>query len=101
MFLTRVDGDLKLPIKLQLGSQTSSGVEVKGVSGLLLSSGGEFETLQEDQQGSQAFHHVVSRSSVFHWSRCRGIRTYLELRGNSVSFFLAVESMGFHSRFNS
>lgn len=101
VFLTRVDGDLKLPIKLQLGSQTSSGVEVKGVSGLLLSSGGEFETLQEDQQGSQAFHHVVSRSSVFHWSRCRGIRTYLELRGNSVSFFLAAESMGFHSRFNS
>lgn len=36
--------------------------------------------------------------SVSHWSRCRGIRTYLELRGNSVSFFFAAESVGFHSR---
>ena len=39
-------------------------------------------------------------SSVFHWSRSRGIRTYLELRGNLVSFFLAAESVGFHLRFN-
>ena len=37
-------------------------------------------------------------SLVFHWSRRRGIRTYLELRGNSVFFFVAAESVGFHSR---
>ena len=37
-------------------------------------------------------------SSVFHWSRSRGIRTYLELRGNSVSFFLSAESVELHSR---
>ena len=35
---------------------------------------------------------------MFHWSRRRGIRTYLELRGNSVFFFVAAESVGFHSR---
>ena len=37
---------------------------------------------------------------MFHWSPCREFRTYLELRGNSVSFFFAAESVGFHSRFN-
>ena len=29
----------------------------------------------------------------------RGIRTYLERRGNSASVFLAAGSVGFHSRF--
>ena len=70
---------------------------VKGVSGLLSCSCGEPGLLQEDQQGSQASHHVVRRSSVFNCSQCRGIRTYLELSGNSVSF-PAAGSAGFHSR---
>ena len=77
----------------------SSGA-VKGVSGLLSSSGGEFGLFQEDRQGRQASHSVVRGYSVFHWSRCRGIKTYLELSGNLVSFFLAAGSVGFHSRFN-
>ena len=72
---------------------------VKGVSGLLLSSSGDLGLFQEDQQGSQSSHHVRV-SLVFHWSQCRGIRTYLELRGNSVSFSLAAGSAGFCSRFN-
>ena len=71
---------------------------VKGVSGYLLSSSRESGLLQEDQQGSQASHHVVRGSSVFHWSRCRGIRTSLELSGNSVSFSPVAGSSGFHSR---
>ena len=73
---------------------------IKGVSDFLSSSGGESGLLQEDQQGSQASHHVVRGSSVMHWSRCTGIRTYLELRGNSVSFLLAAGTAGFQSRFN-
>ena len=28
------------------------------------------------------------------------IRTYLKLRGHSMSFFLEADSVGFHSRFN-
>ena len=71
---------------------------IKGVSGFLLSSGGESGLLQEDQQGSQASHHVVRGSSVFLWSCCRGLRTYLELSGNSVSFSPVAGSSGFHSR---
>ena len=107
VFCTSIDRDLGLPIKLQLVSRASSGGEAQSsaffsscqrVSGLLSSSGGEFGLLPEDQHGSQASHHVVRGSSVFHWSPCRGFRTYLELRGNSVSFFFAAESVGFHSR---
>ena len=50
-------------------------------------------------RGVRGHHHVVRGYSVFHWSRCRGIRNYFELRGNSVSLFLAAGSLGFHSRF--
>ena len=35
---------------------------------------------------------VVRGYSVFHWSRWRGIKTYLELSGSSASFFLATGS---------
>ena len=70
------------------------------MSGLWSSSGGEFGLLQEDRQGRQASHYVVRGYSVFHWSQCRGIRTYLEQRGDSASFFLAAGSTGFHLRFN-
>ena len=55
--------------------------------GLLSSSGWKFWLFQEDQQGSEALHPVVRVYLVFHWSPCRGIRTYMELRGNLVSFF--------------
>ena len=61
---------------------------VKEVSGFRSSSGGEFWLSQDDRQGGQASHPVVRRYLVFHWSQCRGIRTYLELRANSASFFL-------------
>ena len=92
VFLSGGDRDLGLPLKVQLGSQALSGVEhgtvlsfrvVKWVSGLLSHSGGKSGLFQEDQQGRQACYHVVRGYSVFHWSWRRGIRTYLELRGNS------------------
>ena len=108
-FLSSGDRDLRFPLKVQLGvrprlvsrhgTRLSSRV-VKGFSGLLLSSGRKSRFFQEDQQGCQASHHVVRGSSVMHWSRCTGIRTYLELRGNSVSFLLAAGTAGFQSRFN-
>ena len=109
VFLSSSDRDLRFPLKVQLGvrphlvsrhgTRLSSRV-VKGFSGLLLSSGRKSRFFQEDQQGCQASHHVVRGSSVMHWSRCTGIRTYLELRGNSVSFLLAAGTAGFQSRFN-
>ena len=67
---------------------------VQGVSGLLSSSDGEFGLFQEYQHGRQASHHVVKGYLGFHWSRCKGIRAYLELRGHSVSFFLEAGSAG-------
>ena len=36
----------------------------------------------------------------FLWSRCRGIRPYLTLRGNSLSFQLGARNAGFLSSFN-
>ena len=96
-FLSRINKGVRPRLVLEHGTLLSSQV-VKGVSGFLSSSGGESGLLQEDQQGSQASHHVVRGSSVFHWSRCRGIRTYLKLSGNSVSFFPVAGCSGFHSR---
>ena len=96
-FLSRFNKGVRPRLVLEHGTLLSSQV-VKGVSGFLSSSGGESGLLQEDQQGSQASHHVVRGSSVFHWSRCRGIRTYLKLSGNSVSFFPVAGCSGFHSR---
>ena len=110
-FLSGGDSDVGLPLKVQLGSQALSVVEawnlaffqsqiVKGVSGLLSSSGKELELFQEDQQVNQASYPVVRGSSVSHWSWFRGIRTYLELRGTLVPFLLAARATGFHSRFS-
>ena len=73
---------------------------VQGVSGLQSSSGGEFGLFLEDQNGRQASHPVVRGFLGFHCSWCRGIRTYLKLRGHSVSFVPEAGSAGFHSRFN-
>ena len=70
---------------LRYGIPLSSHV-VKGVSGLLLGSGGELGLFLEVQQGSQTSLHVVRGSSGFHLSQCRGIRPCPMLRGNSVSF---------------
>lgn len=77
LFLSSGDRDLRFPLKVQLGvrshlvsrhgTRLSSRV-VKGFSGLLSSSGGKSRLFQEDQQGCQAFHHVVRGSSVTHWS---------------------------------
>ena len=58
----------------------------QGVSGLWLSSGGEFGLILEDQHGRQTSHPVVSGYLGFHWSWCTGIRTNLELREHSVFF---------------
>ena len=87
--LSRFNKGVRPRLVLRHGILRSSRV-VKGVSGLQSCSGGEFGLFQEDRQGY----------SVFHWSRYRGIRTYLEQRGNSASFFLAAGSAGFHLRFN-
>jgi len=38
----------------------------------------------EVQQGSQTSFLVVRGNSGFHWSRCKGIWPYLELRESSV-----------------
>ena len=110
VFLSGGNRDLGLPIKVQLGSQASSGVEPWN-SAFLSSCQRRvrppvefrqgFGLFQEDRQGRQASHPFVRGYSVSHWSRCRAIRTYLELRGNSASFFLAAESARFHWRFNS
>lgn len=99
--------DLGLPVKVQLVCQGFIYVEawnslsslLSKVSGHLWSSGGESGLFQDYQQGSQASHHVVRGSLVPHWSWCRGIRTYLELRGNSGSSFSLQEHWrGFYSR---
>ena len=109
VFLSGGDSGLGLIIKVQQENQASPGVEAwdsafllscQGVSGLWSSSSGEFGLFQEHRQGRQATHLVVRGYSVFHWSKCSGIRTYLEQRGNSVSLLLAAGSPGFHWRFN-
>ena len=97
-FLSRFNKAVRPCLVLRHGTLRSSRV-VKGMSGLWSSSDGEFVLFQEDRQGQQASHPVVRVYSVFCRSRCRGIRTYLELRGNSESFFLAAGSVGFHWRF--
>ena len=109
VFLSGGDSGLGLIIKVQQENQASPGVEAwdsafllscQGVSGLWSSSGGEFGLFQEDRQGRKSSHPVMRGYSLFHWSQCRGIRTYLELSGNSASFFLVAGSTRFHSRFN-
>ena len=98
-FLSRFNTSVRPCLLLRHGTLLSSRV-VKEVSGFRSSSGGEFGLSQDDRQGGQASHPVVRGYLVFHWNQCKGIRTYLELRGNSESFFLAAGSAGFHSRFN-
>ena len=82
VFLSSGDRDLGLLIKVQLGSQASSGVEAWNFAFLSNCQRGvrppvEFRqgiwASSKDQQESQASRHVVSVSSVLHWSRCRGI----------------------------
>ena len=99
MEIPRLNKGVRPRLVLKHGTLHSSRI-VKGMSGLQSSSGGEFGVFQENRQGRQASHSVVSGYLVFRWSRCRGIRTYLELRGNSASFLLGAGSTGFHSRFN-
>ena len=109
VFLSSSDRDLGLFIKVQRGRQALSGVEAWN-SVFLSSCPRGVRAPVEFRQGIWAF----SRGSAgetglqscfegylgFHWSQCRGIWTYLELRGHSVSFFLEAGSMWFHSRFN-
>ena len=73
---------------------------VKWVSELLSSSDGKLVLFLEVQQGNQKSLHVVRGSSGFHLSQCRGIRPYLQVRGNKVSFLLATGIVGHLSSFN-
>ena len=52
---------------------------IKVVSGLLSSSGGELALFLEVQQGSQTSLCVVKGYSIFHSNRCRRISPYLDL----------------------
>ena len=63
-------------------------------------SGWEFVIFLEVQEGSQTSLCVVKGYSVFHSRQCTGIRSYLELRGNSVSFQLTAGTVGFLLSFN-
>ena len=74
-FLSRFNKGVRPRLVLRHGTLHFSRV-VKEGSGLWSSSDGEFVLFQEDRQGRQASHPVVRGYSVFHWSRCRGIRTY-------------------------
>ena len=76
-------------LMLQHGTPLSSRV-VKGVSGLLLSSGRELELFLEGQQGSQTSIRVAQANSAIHSSHCRGIRPYLELRLESVCVYIYI-----------
>ena len=98
-FLSRFNEGGRPCLVSRHGTLHSSRV-VQGVSGLQSSSGGEFGLFLEDQNGRQASHPVVRGFLGFHCSRCRGIRTYLKLRGHSVSFVPEAGSAGFYSRFN-
>ena len=98
-FLSRFNDGVRPRLVSRHGTLHSSRV-VQGFSGLRSSSIREFGLFLEDQRGRQASHPVVRGYFWFHRSRCRGIRTYLELRGHLVSFFFEAGSAGFHSRFN-
>ena len=78
---------------LRQGTLFSSRV-VKGVSGLLSSSGWELSLFIEVQQGIQTSVRIVRGYLGFHVSRCRGIKPYLELRQNLVSFRPAAGTKG-------
>ena len=105
-FISGGDRDLRLQLKVHLGSQASSGVEASNFAFCLSCQRGDRPPV-EFMRGIWAFsrgsggesHHVVRGYSVFHWSWCKGIRTYLELKGNSVTgeSQVAVGSLGFLS----
>lgn len=109
MVLSSCERDLGVPIECQYGNQALTRFEawdatllsrckravrppVEFRRGLVL-----FLKLQ---RGSQNSVHVARGSLGFHLSRCRGIRPFLELRGNSVSFRLVAGTSGFLSSFN-
>ena len=54
----------------------------------------------EVQHGSQSSFCVVRGNSGFHSSRCRGIRPYLKLRGNSVFFQIEAGTLTVSSSYN-
>ena len=84
-FLSSFNRGVRARLILRHGTPLSSRV-VKGFSGILLRLSGELGLFLEVQHGSETFLHVVRGNLGFHWSRCKGIWPYLELRGNSVSF---------------
>ena len=98
MFLSSCHRDLRAPNEFQKGTRLVlshgtplSSQVVKGLSGLLSSSGGELGLFLEVQQGSQTSLHVVRGSLMFHSRWCRRMRPFLELRGTRYHFDLRHE----------
>ena len=83
---------------LRSGTLISSGA-VKGVSGLLSSSGGEFGLFQDDQQGCQGTPSCCEGILGVPLEPMQGNQELFRAEGELVSFFLAAGSLGFHSRF--
>ena len=71
----------------------------KGVSGLLSSWGRDQGLFVEVPWGSQASLRVMSWSSGWHSSRCRGMRPYLDWMGTSGSFRTMAWPLEFLSSF--
>ena len=85
-FLSSFNRGVRPHLILRHGTMLSSGVG-KGVSGFLSCSVRELWLFLDKQQESQTFLRVVRGYSGFHSSPCRGIRPFLVLRGNLVSFW--------------
>ena len=95
MFLSSCDGYLRVPLELQQGSESSSHVEAWN-SAFHSSGQRGLRPPVELRWRIRDFSLVATResnlplccegNSGFHLSSCRGIRRYLNLIGNSVSF---------------
>ena len=71
-----------------------------GVSGLISRWGGQLGLFLEVQQGSQTSLSAATGNSEFHSTYCHGINSYVELRGNMMSFRLKAGTSGFVSSLN-
>ena len=107
--LSSCNRDLGVPIDCQRGSQALTRCEAWDAAFLSRCKRGvrppvEFRRglvlFLELQRVNQNSLHVVRGSLRFHSSWCRGIRPFLELRGNSGSFRLAAGTPRFLSTFN-
>ena len=104
MFLSSCDGYLGAPLELQQGSESSFHVEAWN-SAFYSSGQRGLRPPVELRCRIRDFSRVVARESNlpsccegnlgFHLSSCRGIRRYVDLIGNLVSFRLAAGNSGF------